>query len=482
MSRVVVIGNGMAGARFTSELRSLDPRCNITVFGAEPTAAYNRILLSELLAGKVDEDDITLAEPAGVVDRRDGVSVVEIDRAARVVVADDGSRTPYDALVLATGSIPFVPPIDGLARPGGALVDGAALFRNVEDCRRILSIASDARRAVVLGGGLLGLEAARGLALRGLEVEILHARRHLMERQIDPDASRVLIRTLRELGVGVRLSVVTDEVVTDDAGRVCAVKLDDETEIAADLLILACGVRPDTSLAQPAGLDLGSGIIVDDLMRTSDPAIYAIGDCAEHRGTVYGLVAPAWDQAKVAAEAITGGAASYTGSRVVTRLKAAGVDLASMGDPHIDAETDASAEVVTFADPARATYQKVVIRDSRLVGAIMIGDNPTVGTVTQLFDRDALVPGDPRSLLFGGTGGAESTSVAAMPAGSTVCRCNGVSAGSIVRAWLGGARSVPDVAAATRASTGCGSCRDTIEGFVTHLGAEASAPTGEVVA
>lgn len=481
MTRVVVIGNGMAGARFAAELRSLDPRCHITVFGAEPTAAYNRILLSELLAGKVDEDDLALSEPAGVVDRRDGVAVTEIDRDARLVIADDGSRTRYDALVLATGSIPFVPPIAGLTRPGGTLVNGAALFRNVEDCRRILSIAASARRAVVLGGGLLGLEAARGLALRGLEVEILHARRHLMERQIDPDASRVLTRTLRDLGVTVRLSAVTEEVVTDADDRVRGVLLDDDTEVAADLLVVACGVRPDTTLAQRIGLDLGRGVIVDDRMRTSDPAIYAIGDCAEHRGTVYGLVAPAWDQARVAAEAISGGAAAYTGSRVVTRLKAAGVDLASMGDPHIDAETDASAEVVTFADPARATYQKVVIRDSRLVGAIMIGDNPTVGTVTQLFDRDALVPGDPRSLLFGGTGG-ESASVASLTAGSTVCRCNGVSAGSIVRAWLAGARSVPDVATATRASTGCGSCRDTIEDFVAHLADEGSAPTGEVVA
>lgn len=475
----VVVGNGMAGARFAAELRARDPHRELVVLGAEQGEPYNRILLSELLAGKVGPDDITLAEPSGPIDRRDGVTVTAVDPDARVVETSAGSRIRYETLVLATGSRPFVPPIAGLTRPGGTLVDGAVLFRNLEDCREILRLAEAGTRAVVLGGGLLGLEAARGLATRGLQVDVLHARRHLMERQLDPDAGRVLERTLRGLGVHVRVNAVTDEVRVDADGRLREVVLDDGSVLPADLLVVSCGTRPDTGLAEQAGLDIGHGVVVDDRMRTSDPSIYAIGDCAEHRGTVYGLVAPAWEQSRVAAAAVCGEPGTYSGSRLVTRLKAPGVDLASMGDPHIDAETDERAEVVTYADPARETYQKVVIRDRRLVGAILLGDSPAVGTVTQLFDRDAIVPGDPRSLLFGrgrgagGDGGGDSgSSPSSLAADATVCRCNGVSAGAIARAWLRGARSPAEVAAATRASTGCGSCRSTIEGYVAHLGEE----------
>ncbi|WP_026257264.1 FAD-dependent oxidoreductase [Actinopolymorpha alba] len=469
---VVVVGNGMAGARFAAELRAREPRRPIVVFGAEPGRAYNRILLSDLLAGKIAEDDLALAEPPGALDLRTDVEVVSIDPVSRTVEASDGSRTRYDALVLANGSRGVVPPIDGLWQDEETLLDGAATFRTLADCRQILAHARDAREVVVLGGGLLGLEAARGLATRGLSVQVVHARGQLMERQLDGEASRILIQTLAEFGVRVRLDAVTTAVIGED--RVRGVVLEDGSRIPADLLVIACGVRPKIDLAVKAGLQVNRGIVVDDSMRTSDPSIYAIGDCAEHRGRVYGLVAPAWEQARVAAEVICGGGAAYAGSRLVTRLKASGVDLAAMGDPHVD---DESAEVVVFADPARRTYQKVVIRDQRLVGAILLGDNPTVGTVTQLFDRDAAVPADPRSLLFGRAGGTPTESAGALAAESTVCRCNGVTAGAIVRAWLGGARTVTEVSAMTRAGTGCGGCRDTIEGFVATLATDADLDT-----
>jgi assimilatory nitrate reductase electron transfer subunit len=464
---VVVVGNGMAGARFAAELRAREPRRPVVVFGAEPGRAYNRVLLSDLLAGKVSEDDLQLAEPPGALDLRAGVDVVAVDPDRKVVSTADGGRTRYDVLVLATGSRAVVPPIDGLwpvSLPGRTppLLDGAVAFRTLADCRQILAAAEHAREVVVLGGGLLGLEAARALAHRGLAVTVVHARGHLMERQLDLEASRILVQALAELGVSVRLDAVTSEVVGED--RVRGVRLEDGTEIPADLVVIACGVRPNPDLAVRAGLRVNRGIVVDDRMRTSDPSIYAVGDCAEHRGRVYGLVAPAWEQARVAAEVISGrGTTGYAGSRLVTRLKATGIDLAAMGDPHAP---DEAAEVVTFADPARLVYQKVVIRDRRLVAAILLGDNPTVGTLTQVFDRETPVPADPRSLLFGQSASVRAVGTGALSAGSTVCQCNGVTAGAIVRAFLDGARTTAEVAATTRAGTGCGTCRDTIEDYL----------------
>ncbi|MBM7785744.1 FAD-dependent oxidoreductase [Tenggerimyces flavus] len=469
---VVIVGYGMAGARFAAELRQRDPRRTITVFGAEPTRSYNRILLSDVLAGKLSEDDVPLAEPEGPLDLRVGVEVVDLDPAERTIRSDDGRTTRYDTLVFATGSLPMVPPVAGLTRPNATLIDGAATFRTLDDCRKIVATAATAKNAIVLGGGLLGLEAARGLAMRGLNVEVLHPRRQLMERQLNAEASQLLVVTLANLGVSVRPNGVAAEVQGTE--RVEGILLEDGTELPADLLVIACGVRPQTAVAERAGLEVGRGIVVDDRMRTSDPHIYAIGDCSEHRGVSYGFVAPAWEQAKVAAEVICGGTSRYLGSRQVARLKANGVDLATLGDPHLD---DERAEVVTFTDVARGTYQKVVIRDQRLVGAILLGDNPTVGTVTQIFDRDLPVPNDPRSLLFGGSGDAAP---ATSSPNATLCNCNGVTTGAIVRAWVGGARTTADVVAATRASTGCGTCRDVVESFVAELADEAA--TEEVVA
>ncbi len=460
---VVIVGYGMAGARLAAELHARDRDLAITAIGAEPHRAYNRILLSGVLAGKLTEPEVTLAEPAGRgLALRLGVAATAIDRAARCLSTSDGSTIPYEHLVLATGSRAIVPPIDGLGEP---LPDRVAAFRTLDDCRRILATADKSASAIVLGGGLLGLEAARGLALRGLRVDVVHAVGHLMERQLDPAASAVLVRTLDGLGVTVHLDTAATRVAADADG--VTVTLADGTQHTADLLVVACGTRPDTALARAAGLAVEHGIVVDDELRTSDPAIFAVGDCAQHAGVVGGLVAPAWEQARVVADVITGSVARYRPTPPVTRLKATGIDLAAMG-----ASTDHDGELLTFADPARGTYAKLLLRDNRVAGAIMLGDNPAVGTVIQLFDRGAPVPADRRALLLGRATGEAATpadSPALMPDAAAVCQCNGVSKGALVAAWRAGAGSAAEVVAATRATTGCGSCADAVRGLVDWL-------------
>ncbi len=469
--RIVVIGYGMAGARVADELRARSPDCSVTVVGAEPHRAYNRILLSSIIAGKVGEADVALAEPAGrgaVV--RVGVEATAIDRAACVVSTSDGASLPYDRLVLATGSRGILPPIKGVVQDDGTLPARVTAFRTLDDCRRIAGLACGARSAIVLGGGLLGLEAARGLAARGVSVTVLHAAVHLMERQLDPPAGAVLVTCLEALGVRTELNVST-VTVESGADEIAAV-LSDGRRLPADFLVVACGVRPETGLAERAGLAVERGVIVNDRLRTSDSRIFAIGDCAQLDGEVTGHVAPAWEQARVVADVISGvrPLARYRPGPPVIRLKAAGIDLAAMGD-----STDTGGSHITFSDPARGTYAKLIVRSDRLAGAIMLGDNPTVGAVVQLFDRGAPLPADPRSLLLGRAigewafpGGGEA-SPALMPDAAVVCQCNTVTKGAIVGCWRGGARSLATVVADTRATTGCGGCRDAVEGILSWL-------------
>jgi assimilatory nitrate reductase electron transfer subunit len=458
---VVIVGYGMAGARLAADLRARCADVKVTAFAAEAHRAYNRILLSSVLAGKAQEEDLALAEPSGAVDVRFGVPVTGLDPAQRVVSTVDGDFD-YDVAVLATGSQPILPPVEGLVSGDGVLPEGVSLFRTLDDCRRIVGSAVGARTAIVLGGGLLGLEAARGLAGRGLDVTVVHAAGHLMERQLDREAGGVLASTLARLGVRTQVAALATRRITG------GLLLADGTELTADLLVVACGVRADTALAHRASLAVNRGILVDDAMRTSDERIYAIGDCAEHRGTVYGLVAPAWEQASTVADRLTGGTARYVGSRPVTRLKVSGIDLAAMGT--LDDEADA--EVLRFADPSRGTYAKLVIRDDRLTGAVLVGDNPTVGTVVQLFDRGSPVPADRRTLLLGRAIGGQTVaadSPALMPDAALVCRCNTVTKAAITTCWRRGARSPADVAAQSHAGTGCGSCSDAVAGLLDWL-------------
>lgn len=460
--RVVVVGNGMAGARFVDELCRRDDRVLVTVFGAEDRPAYNRVLLSDVLAGTRGYDGIDLTQAPGRVVQRLGTSVRSIDRTARTVLADDGSTTPYDALVLATGSTALVPPVQGIAGPDGRLLEGVHVFRTLDDCAAIGRAAGRARRAVVVGGGLLGLEAARGLMREGLRVDLVHGAGHLMETQLDPTAGAVLRRSVEALGVGVHLGSFAAGVT---GGRsVTGVRLADGRHVAADLVVLACGIRPQVDLARAAGLALGRAVLVDDELRSADPDVYAIGECAEHRDRVYGLVAPAWEQAAVLADVLTGGSNRYTGSRLVTRLKAMDLEVAAMGETAPEpADSADGLEVLAFCDPSRQVYKKLVVRDGVLTGAILLGDLATVGAVTQAFDRATPLPADRLHLLFGGLGTSAPADPALLEDDALVCTCNQVTAGG-VRA--SGCHSVAEVALATRATTGCGGCRGLVEALL----------------
>ena len=473
--RVVIVGYGMAGARLAGDLLARDRKLDLTVLGEESHRAYNRILLSNLLADKVSEEATELPQPRGEQLRLHlGAPAATIDRAARTVSTVDGQVYPYDALVLATGSTALVPPIDGLVDP--------LVFRTLDDCRRILKSAEGAGTALVLGGGLLGLEAARGLAARGLAVTVVHAVSHLMERQLDSGASAVLDRTLRDLGIEVRLNAAAVAALPDSAG----LRLADGTELTADLTVVACGVRPEVSLARAAGIEIGRAILVDDRCATNDPAVYAIGDCTEYPGSVSGLVAPAWAQAEVVADLITGADpdARYHPVPPVTRLKAAGIDLAAMGES-VDSGNAYDEDTLTYADPARRRYAKLVIRGGRLAGAILLGDHPSIGAVIQHFDRQSPLPADPRPLLFARPGEgrgvgteAPADTPALMPDAAIVCRCNGVTKGELTKAWLNGSRDLCD---ATRAGTGCGSCRDVVGGIASWLSTVDSSGTEVMV-
>lgn len=483
--QVVVVGNGMAGARLATELAARpagDPvRVRVTVFGDEPEPAYNRVLLSQVLAGNLPAGGTALPAPAGpTVDVHTGHRVVAIrpDRRTVVVRSRPGveQEIGYDHLVLATGGRPIVPRLRGL--DPDRLPDRVAVFRTLADCRRILAVADQARTALVLGGGLLGLEAARGLAGRGLRVTVVHAVGHLMERQLDPAASAVLVDTLTRLGITTLLDAVATAVTAHPGG--VTVVLADGRKLTADLLVISCGVRPETGLAAAAGLTVDGGIVVDERLRTSDPRISALGDCARFGDAVTGLVAPAWEQARVLARRLGGGSAAganrYRPLPPVVRLKADGIDLAAMGT------VDAAPEQLTFTDPTRGTYARLAIEAGRLAGAVLIGDNPSVGTIVQLFDRGGLVPADRRGLLLGhpiGTPGAvadPAVTAAGLPDAATVCQCLAVTKRVLVRSWHGGARTGPELVAATRATTGCGGCRDAVDGIAAWLTATAPPP------
>ncbi len=471
--QVVVAGHGLAGTRFVEKLcgeTGAAEKYEVTVLGNETRGGYNRVLLTEVLAGSRAEGDVFLHTPRWYADRgvtvRDGVRVVAIDRNRSAVFCDDGTLIGYDHLVLATGSSPVLPPIRGLRR-GDQLLPGCFAFRTLADCAALVAAAGQAKRAVVVGGGVLGLEAARGLAERGLRVEVVHRPEFLMNNQLDAEAATVLRRVLQDMGTA--CYVATGASAVDGDGRVAGVRLSDRFVLDCELLVFSCGTRPNVQLAAAAGLATCRGVVVDDALRSiTDPRILAIGDCAEHRGQVYGLALPALEQAAVAAAAVAHGGPpvpSYSGSRPVIRLKADGIDLAAMGDscddPH-DTGDDA-AEVVKFVDPVRGTYKKLVIRDGRLAGAVMFGDVGTVGTVTVAYDRQTALPPDRLHLLFGGSGERpRGGDPAALPDDALVCLCNSVPAADIRACVARGARSVADVAGRTRATTSCGTCRGTV--------------------
>ncbi|MFF5546113.1 NAD(P)/FAD-dependent oxidoreductase [Streptomyces olivaceoviridis] len=387
-TRVVVIGAGLAGVRLARRLGELGTPALLV--GEEEHAPYNRVLLAEVLAGRYAPEVIALPPPAGLLRTR----VTGIDRAARTLACADGTSIGYDALVLATGSNPVLPPLRGLFSPGHQLPEGVHAFRTMDDCLGLAKAVRPGVRAVVIGGGLLGVSAARALAVRGAQVVLAQQAERLMERQLDPDASRLVLRHLTELGVEVHTECRVRD-VRCVAGAVRSVELADGYALDADLVVLACGVRPRTGLAEQAGLAVHKGVLVDDELRTSDPRIHAIGDCAQHDGTVYGLAAPALEQADALAGLLTGNArARYTGTRSLTRLTLTGpdspFDLAAFGET----EPRPGDDVVRIADATRGTYRKVVVRDDRLVGGVLVGELGTVGALARAWETAEPLPDD----------------------------------------------------------------------------------------
>ena len=402
MSRIVVVGNGMAGGRLVEELVARG-ETDITVLGDEQHAAYNRVLLSGVLAGTHDPAAVALRpegwHAAHNVALHTGFRVAAIDRRRRQVFASSGESVAYDHLVLATGSRPYLPPIRGVVDANGSMNPGVFSFRTLDDCAQILSVARPGMRVVVIGGGLLGLEAARGLHQRGLSVEVVHQGPHLMERQLDAGAGAVLRRTMAGLGVESYTEARAVSVTVGGPTGVRGVRLADQYELECDLVVFACGIRPSVGLARGARLEIRAGVIVDDLLTTSDPAISALGECAEHEGVVHGYVQAAWEQAAALAGVLTDeNASGYRGSRQITRLRAMGVEVAAMGET--TATADDATQVLHYADPVRGTYKLAVVRDGRLVGALLLGDLSTVATVTRAYDRATPMPANRMHLLF----------------------------------------------------------------------------------
>ena len=465
--KLVVVGNGMAGVRAMEEvlLRGGAEIFDITVFGGEPYGNYNRILLSNVLAGSDNAEEIYLNGLDWYADNgialRAGVRVVRIDSFARIVYADDGSATRYDKLILATGSRSFFPPIAGLWADDKTLTDGVFGFRTLDDCAAMISQSADRSKAVVIGGGLLGLEAARGLQSRGLTVDVVHAAPTLMNAQLDDTAGGILRRSVEDIGITVHVEKVTTEVVTEN-GRLSSIVFSDGSSIECDMLVIAAGIRPNVGLAQRAGLTVERAIVVDDHMRsTDDDNIYVVGECAQHRGQVYGLVAPLWEQATVLADHITDTdrTAAYHGSRTATKLKVAGVDVAAMGLKSPELPDD---EFVQYSEPRHGVYKTIVIRDGKLIGATLVGDVSKVSFLTQAFDSGLPLPDERVSLMFDIGTPDVAVGVAELSDDAQVCNCNGVNKGRLVACVRGGETSVTGVMAKTKAGKGCGSCRELV--------------------
>ncbi len=463
--KLVMVGNGMAGVRTLEELLKLNSDFyDITVFGAEPHPNYNRILLSPVLAGEQTFEEIVLNDlnwyaENGIkllLDRK----VVQIDRLRRRVVAADGSEAEYDRLLLATGSLPFILPI-----PGNRL-QGVIGYRDIADTQAMIDCARTHSHAVVIGGGLLGLEAANGLKQRGMDVTVVHLSDWLLERQLDRTAGKLLQGALEARGIRFRLNTQTQELMDNGSGRVCAVQFNDGDVIPADLVVMAAGIRPNTELAESAGIPCNRGILVNDTLQTYDPRIYAVGECANHRGIAYGLVAPLFEQAKVCANHLAHlGYARYQGSVTSTKLKVTGIDLFSAGD-FIGGE---GSETITLSDPIGGVYKKLVIKDDVLVGACLYGDTADGGwyfrqirenhNVAQI--RDHLMFGEN---ALGDVGHQGQNSAASMPDTAEVCGCNGVCKGTIVKAIQEhGLFSVDEVKKHTKAASSCGSCAGLVE-------------------
>lgn len=462
---LVVIGNGMAGCRAVEELLARDPaRYRVTIFGAEPRVNYNRIMLSPVLAGEKCFDDIVINDAAWYTDNGialvAGDPVAAIDRTAKTVTTRSGLVETYDRLLIATGSDPFIIPVPGKGLPG------VIAFRDMDDVETMLAAADAGGDAVVIGGGLLGLEAAHGLSLRGMKVTVIHLMPTLMERQLDEAAGWLLKNALEARGQTILTGADTAEIVGD--GRVEGVRLKDGTLIPASLVVMAVGIRPSVALARDAGLAVGRGIQVDDHMVTSDPAVLAVGECVEHDGQVYGLVAPLWDMCRSLADGLVEKPSGYRGSVTSTKLKVSGIDVFSAGD----FSGGDGCEDIVLRDASRGVYKRVIVKDDRIVGAVLYGDTADGNWYFDLLKKQEDVS-DLRDLLifgqaFAAGGGAADpkAAVAALSDDAEICGCNGVTKGQVVSCIAKGAHSLDAVRGTCKASASCGSCTGLVENLL----------------
>ncbi len=476
MTRLVVVGNGMAGARVVEEILKRAPgRFEITMFGAEIYGNYNRILLSNVLNGSQAAADIFMNPLAWYEEHgitlHAGVRATRIDRERRVVIgaplrkdalayaadaaAEGGAaliEAPYDHVIIATGARPFVPPIDGFDGPG------AFLFRTIDDCDRIADYAKGRRRAAVVGGGLLGLEAARGLLTHEVEVTVLEAAPQLMMAQLDTESGDMLRATISGMGMKVLTNTITTRIIRS-GDQVTRLDFADGTSLDTDMVVVSAGIRPITEIATASGLTVNKGIVCNDQMQTSDPDIFALGECVEHRGATYGLVEPIWGMANVLADVITGtnANAAYLGSKLGTKLKVMGVELASMGETRSADEGD---EVVVYREPRLGIYKKLIVRNDRIAGAILLGETEAASTLMQMFMAGSAVPDRRADLFFGSPTGVALLKASDLPDNAQICNCNGISKRQIVEAIeTKGCKSVTKVGACTKAGLGCGSCK-----------------------
>ncbi len=475
--KLLIVGNGMAAARVVEEiLKRAKEQFDITMFGAEPYGNYNRILLSNVLNGTQSATDIFMNPLAWYEENNiklhAGVKVTQIDREKRIAVgtpltpnaiayATDSEKAKmpvvketYDHVIIATGSRPFVPPMEGFGDTG------TFLFRTIDDCARIANYAKARKRAAVIGGGLLGLEAARGLLTHGVEVTVIEACPQLMAMQLDAESGNLLRASIEGMGIKVLTGVLTTNIVRDH-GEITRLDFKDGSSLDTDMVVVSCGIRPITEVAVASDLKVSRGITVDDQMRTSDPDIFALGECVEHREVIYGLVDPIWKQASVLADVITGTApdSAYEGSKLTAKLKVMGVDLASMGDTEPASPED---EVVVYREPRSGIYKKLIIREDKIAGAILLGDTERAETLIQIFMSDQKTPGRRADLLFPASDGQSLIQVLEMPDNIQICNCIGVSKGQIVEAIQNGNNSLVKVCSATKAGTGCQSCKGVI--------------------
>jgi nitrite reductase (NADH) large subunit len=459
--KLVVIGNGMAGARFVEDVLAADPdRFDITVFGDEPYGNYNRILLSNVLNGSQDAKEIFLNPLDWYGDNgvtlHAGQRVTRVDRGAKRVYAGE-LMVEYDYLVFATGSKPFVPPVPGTS------LHGVFVFRTLDDCRHIAEYAKGCKTAVVIGGGLLGLEAAKGLMTHDVKVTVVEMAPWLMSVQLDEAGGKVLGQTIERMGITALTGASTTELIGHT--QVTGVRFADGSEVQADMVVISAGIRANSDLAKECGLTVERGIVIDDQMRTDDPAVFAVGECAQHRGVVYGLVAPIWEQTKVLAKVLTAvdATATYTGSKIATKLKVMGVELASMGRI---ADVQPTDEVVQFSEPARRVYWKVIVRDGKVNAACLLGDLGPADDLMTMFHAGTPVPERRLELFFTANSDQKESSLADLPDSHQICDCNGVSKKTVCDAIKAGKCTVPAVGKATRAGTGCGSCKKLVKGLI----------------